>query len=196
MQSGCHRLLSEAPWGLPLLYLLASRGGCLGRGALARLLDVRVPVVRRLLWGLSRRGLVLMEGDSACINPRVRSSLLSCVGAVARKRNHYVVMVGGSVVLVSHRASGARAWQLSVRDLCKVLLAASEHGASVSLVAQATGLPTRTVSYALKALSILGCPGPSCLAAGTCGVEVRDKPGSRPRVDMVEPPADPPKRRG
>ncbi len=162
-------------WGLPVLYLVASRGGCLERGVLALLLGIRVAALRRMVWGLQRRGLVAAQGDRICITPRGLALLEGLQGA-ARKRNHFVIVMGGAAYLVSVRNRGARAYVISRQQLCRVLDAAGT-AQGIREAARLTGLATKTVSYTLKALGIMGCPGPGCLAEalGLCGQRGREE---------------------
>ncbi len=154
--------LRGSEWGLPILYLVTSRGGCMDRGVLALQLGVTITALRRMVWGLQRRGLVAASGDKVCITPRGLGLLEELRGA-ARKRNHFVIVIGSNVYLVSVRNRGARAYVISGQQLCRVLgTAAAAHDAREA--ARLTGLATKTVSYTLKALGIMGCPGPGCLA--------------------------------
>jgi len=156
-------------WGLPILYLVASRGGCMERGVLALQLGVTIAALRRMVWGLQRRGLVAASGERVCVTPSGLSLLEGLRGA-ARKRNHFVIVINGNAYLVSVRNRGARAYVLSRRQLCSVL-GASGSAADTREVARLTGLAPKTVSYTMKALGIMGCPGPGCLldVLGFCG---------------------------
>jgi len=153
---------AEALWGLPVLWLLYSRGGCLNRGMLAYLLGVDVGTVRRMLWGLRKRGYVSAEGERACLLPQGRP-LVEDVEAVGWKRNKFVAVAGGLAIYVVLRASGARARPIPLQLACGICVKLSEEGEDIRRVAAEMGVAAKTVSYVAKALNVLGCPGPGCL---------------------------------
>ncbi|NOZ88825.1 MAG: hypothetical protein GXO15_02765 [Crenarchaeota archaeon] len=158
-------------WSYPLLVLLASRGGCLERGVLAALLWVKPLTVRRMSWGLRRRGLVSVEGERLCVTRRGLEHV-GWVEFLARKRNHYLVYGRGVAVLVSYRNRGATVYVAGLDVLCRLMAAGAVSRAAVGSVARAVGLASKTVSYGLKMLELMGCPGVGCPVE--CGV--RDKP--------------------
>ncbi len=154
----------ERDWSYPLLVLLARAGGCMERGVVAALLWVRPSTVRRMAWSLSRRGLVRLEGQRLCITLQGLQRI-GWVELLAHKRNHYLAYGRGVAVLVSYRNRGASVYVAGREALCRVLHASSGLGRSSAAVREAaskTGLASKTVSYAIRILRLMGCPGSGC----------------------------------
>jgi hypothetical protein len=160
------RRLREAAWGLPVLWLLLSRGGYLERGQLAVLLGVEPGVVRRLVRGLSRRGLVARSGERICVTS-LGARLVLPVQAAGRKRQKFAYLYGdGLLVYVVVRPSGARARFVPLELACKLCRGLSG-GGDLALLSRQLGVAAKTASYTAKALDVLGCPGAGCLL-GCC----------------------------
>ena len=135
------------------------------RGRLAYLLGVSPGTLRRLIWGLSRRNLLRAYGESVCIT-RLGEALASKVSVFARKRQKFVLLVPGLLFLVYVRQSGARATPIPLQAACAVCKALSDTSvgdATVHSIASRVGFAAKTVSYVVKALDVLGCPGPGCM---------------------------------
>ncbi len=160
--------LNELAWGLPLIYIVLSRGGCLEKGLIAFLLGIPPSTVRRMVWGLRKRRLVETEASRVCVTSGAKKFLRHLI-FVARKRNHYVLVFRGLLVMVSHRSNSASA-RLIPMDLACIVHDQLKRGLSdYREVARTTGLPPKTVSYTLKALGILGCRGASeCVLERLC----------------------------
>jgi len=153
----------ESQWAAPLLWYLATRGGCLARGMLAALLSVDATVVRRMVWGLRRRGYAVIESGRVCISRRGLEAVRR-FRAMAKKRNKFVMVGDGLLVYITVKASGAKAYTFPLRSACLAcdVLAASP-GTGYKEIARKTGLAAKTASYILKALNVAGCPGPGCM---------------------------------
>ncbi len=168
----CKRLGRE--WGVPLLWLLWSRGGCLERGILAYMLGVKAATVKRMVWGLSRVGLVEASGARVCLTPK-GAGLVEHAALAARHGRKHVIALQGLLIYVVHRDRGASARLIPCRLACsvyKVVLAGMEKPAAI---ANATGVASKTASYVYKALRVLGCPGAGCVLREACGCGTEGK---------------------
>ena len=152
----------DAAWGFPLLWYLYTRGGCAERGLLAHYLGVDLAAVRRMLWGLRRRGLVSFDGRSVCVT-RAGARRVGDFFYAARKRGKFSFLSPSLLVYVVVRAKGARAHVVPLELACRVCREAT---ASLPVeprsVASRLGVAPKTVSYVLKALDVLGCPSSVC----------------------------------
>jgi DNA-binding MarR family transcriptional regulator len=154
--------LQEIAWGLPLLYIVLSRGGCLERGIIAFLLNVAPSTVRRMVWGLKKRGLVETDSNRVCVTSNAGKALKNLL-YVARKRNHYVLVLRGLLIMVSHRSNNASARLIPMELACTINSKLRQGLKDYREIARSEGLPPKTVSYTMKALSVLGCT-----VQGTC----------------------------
>jgi len=160
----------DAAWGLPLLWYMYTRGGCAERGLLAHYLGVDLAAVRRMLWGLRRRGLVSFDGGSACVT-KAGVRRVGDFFYAARKRGKFSFLSPSLLVYVVVRAKGARAHVVPLELACRVCSeAASSLSAGPRRVASRLGVASKTVSYVLKALDVLGCPSSVC-PLSCCGAQ-------------------------
>ena len=154
-------------WLLPVAYLAYTRSK-LDRSGLARLLGVSRSIARKLLWVASRHG--LLRVDSGSINVTMKGArFVEKVWYVARSSNKFVFVLPRRLVIVFIRPRrGLRAYSVSARLACSVYAALANGVSEPREISLRIGVHSKTVSLAMRALRVLGCPGACCVLVDLC----------------------------
>ena len=155
-------------WLLPVAYLAYTRSR-LDRSELARLLGVPGSMAKKLLWAATRHGLVRIDDGFIEITTK-GARLVEKVWYVARAPNRFVFVMPGRLVIVFIRPRrGLRAYSISARLACSVYAALASGVSAPREISSGIGVHSKTVSLAIRALRVLGCPGAYCILVGLCG---------------------------
>jgi len=157
-------------WMLAPLFILCSRG-CCDHGVVAGYLGIPRKTVRSIFWALRRARLLRRTGDGFLPD----CGRVLWVDVVVRGDRRLLLYGGGRAVIVYVRRKALRGYSIPHRLMCMVLGKLEERGVTAGAcrrrkqcmraLAAELGAHTKTVSLALRALEMLGCPGPSCLAS-------------------------------
>ncbi len=157
-------------WVFAPLFVVCSRG-CCEPGIVAEYLGVPRKTARSLLWALRSARLVRKVGDGFTVD----CSRILWVNVVVRGRKRILLYGNGKIVIVYIRKKALRGYSVPHNLLCKVLSTLKEWKVSAAAcrrrktcmrsIASTLNTHVKTVSLALRALEMLGCPGQLCLAS-------------------------------
>ncbi|BES81490.1 hypothetical protein [Pyrodictium abyssi] len=154
-------------WLLPVAYLAYTRSR-LDQSELARLLGVPGSMAKKLLWAAIRHGFVRMDNGFIDITMK-GARLVEKVWYVARASNRFVFVMPGRLVIVFVRPRrGLRAYSITARLACNVYAALASGVSTPREISSRIGVHPKTVSLAIRALRVLGCPGACCVLVGLC----------------------------
>jgi hypothetical protein len=156
-------------WMFAPLFILCSRG-CCDHGIIAEYLSIPRKTVRSLLWALRQAGF-LRRKDNSLIPDCGR---ILWIKIVVRAGKRLLLYGDGRTVIVYIRRKGLRGYSIPRHILCSVYKMLKERSVTAAvcrrrkqcmrMLASEMGVHTKTVSLALRALEMLECPGPNCLA--------------------------------
>jgi hypothetical protein len=156
-------------WRLAPLFVVCSRG-CCDPSIVAEYFSIPRKTVRSIFWALRRTGLLRKTTDGF----KASCERILWVDAVVRGSRLILLYGSGRAVIVYVRKRALRGYSIPHHLLCSILEKLQEKGIPAGAcrkikqcmrsIAQELGIHTKTASLALRALEMLGCPGPYCLA--------------------------------
>ncbi len=153
-------LVAERPWVLPFASKMLAEDRWYTARELGEAWGVRTSVVKRALWWLAKYGLAeRQEGEVTKyrLRPEAAAALRERLSESWVDRNRLVVRLGRHYLVVAARRKGVTVRSVDEGTVAKVREAVRACGSSkVKDVAEASGLPPRLVSVALRVLRATG----------------------------------------